>query len=131
MGETRAPRAPEMPHSRLPTPSLLLVALTVTEARRGAFLSTSGSFKLSSQSNRGGNTERGELGSPLYMIDAEPSTLDNAPHLGEVNKQADAKRDAKSARVKELVEKADSANKAVLKALEEEKQAAGDAVAEP
>ena len=67
-------------HPRLPTISLILVALALVvienegnvEARRGAFLSTSGSFQLSSSSsNRGGNTERGELGSSLNVIELD------------------------------------------------------------
>merc|ERR1711998_161333 len=70
-----------------------LALCMVVEARRGAFLSTSGSFKMAKTSNRGGNTEEDEA------------------YLGESMDKGD--ECIKSEKTNELVQKLETANKAL------------------
>merc|ERR1711934_1255417 len=70
-----------------------LALCMMMEARRGAFLSTSGSFKMAKTSNRGGNTEEDEA------------------YLGESMDKAD--ECIKSEKTNELVQKLETANKAL------------------
>merc|ERR1711990_609539 len=71
----------------------LALCMVMVEARRGAFLSTSGSFKMAKTSNRGGNTEEDET------------------YLGESMDKAD--ECIKSEKTNELVQKLETANKAL------------------
>merc|ERR1719453_2315884 len=71
----------------------LALCMVMVEARRGAFLSTSGSFKMAKTSNRGGNTEEDEA------------------YLGESMDKAD--ECIKSEKTNELVQKLETANKAL------------------
>merc|ERR1712216_377179 len=70
----------------------LALCMVMVEARRGAFLSTSGSFKMAKTSNRGGNTEE-------------------EAYLGESMDKAD--ECIKSEKTNELVQKLETANKAL------------------
>merc|ERR1711871_1043805 len=71
----------------------LALCMVTVEARRGAFLSTSGSFKMAKSSNRGGNTEEDEA------------------YLGESMNKGD--ECIKSEKTNELVQKLEAANKAL------------------